>query len=331
MNPARCDEYDYIQFLIAAQRAFSCVEAARCQPRDGDAPSHDSFTRLLTRQPPDTEALWTETKGLVSRDGGLLILDDSTLDKPYAKRIELVTRHWSGKHRRVVSGINLISMVWTDGEASIPCDFRVYDKPVGGKSKNEHFGDMLASAKSRGFQPERVAFDSWYSSLDNLKLIRDYGWSWLTRLKSNRLVNPDGNGNVAVKSVKIGAEGRRVHLKAYGYVKVFRTVSPNGDARHWATDDLDMSAADVEDTSRRSWSIENYHRGLKQCCGVEKAQVRSAAGQINHISFSIRAFVRLEVHRRGTGVSWYEAKTDIIREAVRKYLKQPLYPIRPTA
>jgi hypothetical protein len=39
-----------------------------------------------------------------------LILDDSTLDKPYARKMALVTRHWSGKHRRVVQGINLITL-----------------------------------------------------------------------------------------------------------------------------------------------------------------------------------------------------------------------------
>ena len=30
---------------------------------------------------------------MVHRKGGLLVLDDSTLDKPYAKSIDLVTRH----------------------------------------------------------------------------------------------------------------------------------------------------------------------------------------------------------------------------------------------
>jgi putative transposase len=57
MNPCKCDELDYIHFLIAAQKVFSCTEAARSQPEDSDAPAHDAFTRLLTRQPPDTEAL----------------------------------------------------------------------------------------------------------------------------------------------------------------------------------------------------------------------------------------------------------------------------------
>lgn len=331
MNPAKCDELDYIHFVIASQRAFSCTEAARCQPEGIKAPSHDAFTRLLTRQPPDTEALWQETQGLVDLKDGLLVLDDTTLDKPYAKSIELVTRHWSGKHHRVVLGINLISLIWTDGRAIIPTDFRVYDKPIGGKNKNEHFRDMLGAAKARGFEPNYVLFDSWYSSLDNLKLVNTYDWLWLSRLKSNRQVNPDGSGNVAVSTLEIGPAGKQLHLKGYGFIKVFRIVSPNGDAQHWATNELDMTMQRLEQLKKQAWSIESYHRGIKQCCGIEKAQVRSASAQVRHISFSIRAFVRLEVHRLKTGVSWYEAKTAIIRDAIRQFLDQPIYMLNSTA
>ena len=73
--------------------------------------------------------------------------------------MDLVTYHWSGKHHDVVLGINLVTTLWTDGEKLIPCDFRVYDKPLGGKGpfggkdKNEHLRDMLTTAKARGFQP----------------------------------------------------------------------------------------------------------------------------------------------------------------------------------
>nr|WP_063656375.1 hypothetical protein [Candidatus Arsenophonus triatominarum] len=41
---------------------------------------------------------------------------------------------------------------------------------------------MLALAKKRGIKPEAVAMDAWYSSLDNLKLIRSHGWVWVTTL-----------------------------------------------------------------------------------------------------------------------------------------------------
>ena|GEM_PF-3065932 len=66
---------------------------------------------------------------------GLLVLDDTTLDKPYAQKMDLVTYHWSGKHPRVVQGIALLTLLWTEGKALIPWDFRVYDKPQGGTTK----------------------------------------------------------------------------------------------------------------------------------------------------------------------------------------------------
>lgn len=45
---------------------------------------------------------------------GLLILDDTTLDKPYAEKMDLVTHHWSGKHKEVVKGINLPALLWRE-------------------------------------------------------------------------------------------------------------------------------------------------------------------------------------------------------------------------
>ncbi len=241
MNPPKCDDLDYIHFLIAAQKVFTCTEAARCQPEGQESPAHDAFTRLLRRQPLDTEALWQEAKPFVDTKRGLLVLDDTTLDKPYAQQMELVTYHWSGKHQRVVKGIALLTLLWTDGKALIPCDFRVYDKPAGGHSKNKHFQAMLRRAKERGFAPEYVLVDSWYSGLANLKLIGGLGCFFLTRLKSNRVVNPDGKGNVPISRVEVPAQGRVVHLRGFGFVKVFRTVSRNGDEEYWATNDLGMS------------------------------------------------------------------------------------------
>ena len=336
MRRRKVEEIDYIQFLIAAQKVYTCTEAARCQPEDVQAPAHDAFTRLLTRQPPDTAALWQEVEALVKKGTGLLILDDTTLDKPHARKIELVTRHWSGKHRRVVWGINLLSLLWSQGgaaaAAALPCDCRIYDKPLeGGKTKNEHFLEMLHTAKERGFAPEMVCFDSWYSSLENLKAVCSLGWDFLTRLKHNRQVNPDDRGNVAVETLEIPEGGLRVHLKGFGFIQVFRTVAPDGDAAYWATSRLEMSEPERADLERQCFAIENYHRGLKQCCGVERAQVRTAGAQKCHIILAVRAFVRLEVHRLGTGLSWYAANAGIVREAIRAYLAKPTVCLHPNA
>ena len=57
-----------------------------------------------------------------------------------------------------VSIINLLTLLWTDDEVLIPCDFRVYDKPMGGHTKNESFREMLVKAGERA--SSRVASSS---------------------------------------------------------------------------------------------------------------------------------------------------------------------------
>ena len=228
MNPPKVNEYDYINFLIATQKAYSCTEAERVQPESANPPAHDAITRLLHRMEPTTKELWSEAQSHVRLETGILVIDDSTLDKFYAQKIELVTRHWSGKHGRVVQGINPISLLWTQGDSHIPCDYRLYEKSSDGATKNDHFRSMLMKAKQRGFQPDCVVFDGWYSSLENLKTIRSHSWLWLTRLKRNRLVNPDGTGNRPLEQLDLAATGTIVHLKGYGMVKVFKIVTPNG-------------------------------------------------------------------------------------------------------
>ena len=331
MNPPKVTDEDYIHFLIATPRVCSGAEAARGQPGGEAAPAHDAFTRLLHRLEPDAATLWREAAGQVERHSGLLVVDDSTLDKPYAKKIELVQRHWSGKHHMVVAGINLITLLWTEGDRHVPVDYRLYDKVGDALTKNDHFQALLKTAHARGFSPAGVVFDSCYSSLANLKLLQGWGWVWLTRLKANRLVNPDCRGLCAVAQVDIATEGTIVHLKGYGLIRLFKIVTPDGDIEWWASNDLQMTPLKRVRFAGYAWTIEHYHRGIKQFCGVERAQVRAARAQRNHIGLCLRAFLRLERHCYHVGISWFEAKTAIIRPAVRAYLANPLYTLPATA
>lgn len=201
VNPPKCTSGNFVNFLISTYQVCSCTEASRCLPAEPVSIAHDSVKRLLERQPHHTGALYEEAQRLIRANEGVLVIDDITLDKPYSHQIELVTRHWSGKHHRVVQGINLISTIWTDGSAIVPVDFRIYCPDKDGKNKNDHFRDMLRAAKERKFQPGCVIFDSWYSSIANLKLIRTLKWHWCTRLKSNRLVDPDNTYNRSVSEI----------------------------------------------------------------------------------------------------------------------------------
>jgi hypothetical protein len=77
--------------------------------------------------------------------------------------------------------------------------------------------------------------------------------------------------------------------------------------------------------ANKSISIEVYHRGLKQFTGIEKSQHRQETAQRNHIGLALRAYLRLEGHRLPIGISWFEAKANIIWDAIRSYLADPEY------
>ena len=325
MNPPRATPDDYIAFLVATPGEGTAAEMGRCQPVRPNAPAHDAFTRLLNRLEPDPEALWNEVRPLLPA-GGVLVFDDTVLDKPHAKHVGLVGRFWSGRHRRVVRGIDLVTAVWTDGDGLWPCDYRLVDPAEAPKrTKNDHLRDLLAVAKGRGLEPRCVCFDCWFSGLDNLKAVRACGWTFLTQVRCNRRVNPDRTGNRAIEGCDIATTGTVVHREGFGLVKAFRIVARTGDTEYWITNDLGMDEATRLACAEQAWGIEEYHRGLKQHTAVDRCQTRMARAQRNHIGFALRAFVRLEWHRFTTGVSWFAAKLGIIREAVRGFLANPAF------
>ena len=52
-------------------------------------------------------------------------------------------------------------------------------------------------------------------------------------------------------------------------LKVFRIISKDGTAEHWATNYLEMNELARLKLSEASWKIEEYHLGLKQVTNVE--------------------------------------------------------------
>ena len=192
MNPPKCDDLDHIHFLIAAQKVFTCTEAARCAPEGA---------RWPTRPSPACR----RRCGGKPRLSGLLALED----KPCARQMERVTFHRSGKQRRVAQGIALMTLLRTQGQALLPLVYRRQSVPKGIVPCDFRVYDWVAAY---------VRMDSWYASLQNLKQIAALGWRFLTRLKHNRLVNPDGRGNRPIEAVAVPPEGRAVHLKGSGFV-----------------------------------------------------------------------------------------------------------------
>jgi|GEM_PF-1936440 len=151
------------------------------------------------------------------------------------------------------------------------------------------------------------------------------GWTWFSRIKKNRMVNPDHTDNRPVSSLTIPDDGLNVHMKKFGFVRVFHTVNTDGKERYWATNFLTMDHLDRRNLQAICRSIENYHRALKELCCVEDCKIRKEAGQRNHINCSIRAFIRLEVVNRIKNIPIYNAKWEIVKSAIVDCLVHPKY------
>ncbi|MFN8425893.1 MAG: hypothetical protein U0X87_06500 [Anaerolineales bacterium] len=64
-----------------------------------------------------------------------------------------------------------------------------------------------------------------------------------------------------------------MHLKGYGWIKVFKTVAKNGSFNYWATSQLNMTL-EAYIYALDAWQIEVYHRGANQNTGIERGQFR---------------------------------------------------------
>ena len=105
--------------------------------------------RFLDRERFNPEDLFKEVKEQINLVGGILSVDDSVLDKPYSvpKNSAFIDWFWSGKHKAVVKGINLVTLFYTDINGySVSVNYRIrYDlllmSSLGGAEPNE-FGKL---------------------------------------------------------------------------------------------------------------------------------------------------------------------------------------------
>lgn len=269
--------------------------------------SHDSINRFLLRERYSPRDLFDEVKGQLKLSGGTLSGDDTVLDKPYRnpQTTALVDYFWSGKHKRVVKGINLITLYHTDiTGVSVPVNYRLNDKQDG-KTKHDYFREMVAEVIEWGIKPAMITADSWYASVGTLTHLKNEPWGFLA-IEANRRVQVGTSPYQSVQSLEIPPEGLIVDLKQVGLVKVFRTTFKQ-ESRHyimWFPASLGLAETRVETEPETEvnlrlrlatitaaqfqcghdyhWGIEQFHRAVKQVCNMEQFQVRDTQAIHTH-------------------------------------------------
>jgi hypothetical protein len=327
----------YIEYLIATTGNYTCTNLA--DHLEGDqAVSHDAICDYLRRAKLTPRGLWETVQPLLD-DGpdSYLILDDSVQDKRYAKKIELVYRQYSGAEHGVVEGIGVVNLLHTNGQEHgfYPIDYRIYDPDGDGKTKQDHFREMLTRAISdKGIQAQTMLFDNWYASVENLKLIHRLGRYFITTVKRNRKVSVSQEaGYVNLEDLPWDEDSYRhgmvVKLKELPFkVRLFVVVSSTGDIDWVITNRPDdpqrpMTVQAIQQANALRWHVEQFHREVKQLTGTEKCQCRKARSQRNHLACCYLAWVSLQQHAQRIGTSLYEAQRRLWDDYLKAALRCP--------
>lgn len=156
----------------------------------------------------------SKSPATLSRMRITLCVDDTVIDR-HGKLISLTYSWYSGRHKHVVKGQNIITITIKIGDRIIPLCIRPVSKQGrGNTSKPEIFREMLHDVvelfEKDGTQLTQfpITFDSWYGSMDLVKILKEEGFDQiLIHTKSSYVFTIDG------KRAKLSEHKKDIELR----------------------------------------------------------------------------------------------------------------------
>src|SRR3972149_4600910 len=115
--------------------------------------SHDKLQRLLVFESKWNKYIQKHYSCLIklrkssSKEKTYLIIDDTVIAKPYSKELDLLSWIFSPSDRQYLYGINIVFVIWTDGNTRFPISFRIWNKNDK-KKKIDLAMELLIDAKN---------------------------------------------------------------------------------------------------------------------------------------------------------------------------------------
>ena len=292
--------------------------------------SHDRLTRLREQDRFFVSDLVLAFIRIAAAVGvrGWLCLDDTLIPHERGRKMDGVYWDWDHALRRHVLGSRLVVLIWTDGFFRIPVGFAFWHKkgtrPVY-RTKNEIARSLIRWAIHRGIRPEYVAFDNWYASKKNMKLVvKELALEFVTRLKKNARLLWNGRRLQARTIGRRLLAERRVYSRNGTWARSTTVVVGELGTMTFVAvkDDLDgqgmgiryllasaprLSAALVVERYKSRWIIETFFEDLKQHLSLASYQGRSVEGQTAHVALCFTGLVALDAMRKEAGLSLGEA------------------------
>ncbi len=312
----------YSDYLISS---FGATTGTGLAALLGGAVSHDRIQRFLAGRDFTSADLWLLVKPpvrAIEQDDGVLIVDDSIAEKPYTDENDIIAWHYDHAQGRAVKGINFLSALYhAPGPAvSLPVGFRLvakteqYVDKKDGKtkrrspvSKNEHDQALIRQAHTNGVRFRYVLNDIWYASAENMMFVRHtIAHEFIMPIKSNRKValsaaDKEQGRYVSVQSLPLEVDhGPIVYVEAVDFPlgltkQVFVNEDDSVGIQYLVTSDLQLDAAAMTTIYRTRWTVEPYHKSLKQNAALERSPTRTVRTQTNHLFAALCGYIKLEL------------------------------------
>lgn len=307
--------------------------------------SHDQVTRMLSSSKMTSKAWWKLVKPHVrqiEQDDGVLIVDDSIVEKPYTDENEIICWHYDHARGKTVKGINFVSTLYYAQEVALPVAFELVsktetyiDKKTGKEkrkskvTKNERYRQMLKMVCNNQIPFHYVLNDLWFASAENMRYVKlDLEKEFIMALKSNRKValSADDKANgmyQRIDQLELSADTTMtIYLQGVPFpLQLVRQVFTNEDdstgVRYLITSDLTLNGDQIIITYQKRWRVEEYHRSLKQNAAVANSPTRTATTQTNHFVAALWSFVKIELLKVRTKKNHYQLKSQLYLSALQ--------------
>ena len=223
-----------------------------------------------------------------------LIIDDTVIAKPFSKELDILSWLYSSGDAKYLYGLNVVFVIWTDGETRFPIGFKIWKKDDE-KSRLDLAIEILKQAKKTlKIKPDYILMDSFYAAAKLLKCIRKLRWHWVVKLKPNRLVD-----KVQVRNAFTYRYGNKIGKLTEG----IKALVVKDNEHFWASSDISLTSTVVKELYRKRQLIEEFFKILKSELRIEGCSARNQTAQINHIFLTLIAFCQLEDFRIKKNIS----------------------------
>ncbi len=342
----------YTDYLLSSFGQTSATGLSRLL--DGEI-THDSVTRFLSVNEFTSKTLWQKVKPLVRKhesEDACFIFDDVIIEKPYTDENAMVSWHFDHSKSRTVKGINMLNAFYhtkskdSDEALRVPVGFELIMKTVlfceiktkkekrqSPVTKNELMQQMIAQAIHNQLKFKYILADSWFASAANMRFIKKKKKFFIFDMKVNRkvaLTEQNRNQGHWTRIDKIEIPDNtptKVWLKDLEFPllltkQVFTNKDQSKGVRFLVSNDFSLSDDDFTTLYKKRWSVEEYHKSLKQNTGIAKSPTRIVKTQCNHIFASIMAYVKLEKLKFSSKLNHFAMKSKIYLAANKAAFNQ---------